>query len=104
MVSLEATTTLQVGTGIVIPSVSIGVAACPECDPADPAALIATADQALYAAKKSGGNKGKVVAAVAVRPVPPRPTAVPTQAPARAPAGDADAPAGDADAPDDADG
>ncbi len=59
----------QVGTAMVIPSVCIGVAAYPECTAADPAALVAVADQALYVAKKSG-SKGRVVVAEATRPLP----------------------------------
>lgn len=62
----------QVGTVLVIPSVCIGVAACPECAPADPAALQALADSALYIAKKSG-SKGRVVTAA---PVAHRPRAL----------------------------
>ncbi len=57
----------QVGTAMVIPSVSIGVAAYPECSATDPTALVALADKALYIAKGSG-SKGRVVAAEATRP------------------------------------
>ena len=45
---------------MVVPSVSIGVAACHHGRPEDPAELVSLADMALYRVKKSG-HKGSVV-------------------------------------------
>jgi diguanylate cyclase (GGDEF)-like protein len=67
----------QIGTSIVIPSVSIGIAACPECDPSDPEALIDMADTALYSAKKST-KKGFVVRAPTAQTGTQTQTTVPT--------------------------
>jgi diguanylate cyclase (GGDEF)-like protein len=47
--------------GTIEPSVSVGVAAYPESDPADAKDLLERADAALYVVKKSG-SKGTVVA------------------------------------------
>ncbi len=62
--------TFQIEDQRVTPSVSIGVAAYPECEPLDPARMLAQADAALYAVKHSG-RKGFVVAASADRPGAP---------------------------------
>ncbi len=60
----------RVGSAMFEPSVSIGVAACPENGAPDALELVAMADRALYAVKRSG-NKGSVVAAAEAPRKPP---------------------------------
>jgi diguanylate cyclase (GGDEF)-like protein len=59
-----------VGDRVVTPSVSIGIAAYPDCRPADAARMVELADAALYAVKNSG-SKGFVVTASPAEPAGP---------------------------------
>jgi diguanylate cyclase (GGDEF)-like protein len=48
---------VRVGRTVIKLTVSAGVASYPECNVADSLALVAAADEALYAAKKAGRNR-----------------------------------------------
>jgi diguanylate cyclase (GGDEF)-like protein len=62
LTDLLADGAFQIGSDSVRPSVSIGVAACPESEPLDASRLVELADAALYRVKRSG-KKGTVVLA-----------------------------------------
>ena len=58
---------IKTGQTVVPLTVSLGVAGYPDCNVPDPMALIAVADEALYAAKRGGRNRSQA----AVFPPPP---------------------------------